>query len=75
MVFVTGEPGLGKTTLVQAFLAWTAAQGPPWLAWGQCIEHYGVGEAYQPVLGALGRLGRGPRGAELVAHLVQYAPT
>jgi KaiC/GvpD/RAD55 family RecA-like ATPase len=31
VVFVTGEPGLGKTTLVQAFLAWAAAQGAPWL--------------------------------------------
>jgi predicted ATPase/DNA-binding winged helix-turn-helix (wHTH) protein len=75
VVFVTGEPGLGKTTLVQAFLAWAAAQGAPWLAWGQCIEHYGVGEAYQPVLEALGQLGRGAGGAELVAPLAQYAPT
>jgi AAA ATPase domain len=52
-----------------------AAQGTPWLARGQYIEHYGVGEAYQPVLETLGRLGRGPGGAELVTHLAQYAPT
>ena len=28
---------------------------------GQCVEHFGAGEAYLPVLEALGRLGRLPR--------------
>jgi len=45
------------------------------LGWGQCIEQYGAGEAYLPVLEALGRLGRGPYKAFLLSVLQQYAPT
>ena len=46
-----------------------------WIGRGQCIEHYGTGEAYLPLLTALGRLCREPEGAQLVAVLKQYAPT
>ena len=73
--FVTGEAGLGKTTVVDAFLRQVAQAPDLWLARGQCAEHYGASEAYQPVLEALGQLGRGPDGAPLVAGLTQYAPT
>jgi hypothetical protein len=38
-------------------------------------QHHGVGEAYLPVLEALGQLCRGSAGARLVALLAQYAPT
>jgi DNA-binding winged helix-turn-helix (wHTH) protein/predicted ATPase len=75
MVFVTGEAGLGKTTLVEAFVAQLGAEGPLWLGHGQCVEHYGAGEPYLPVLEALSRLGRGPGGEEIVALLAQQAPT
>ena len=57
VVFVTGEPGIGKTTLVSAVRDEAAARGF-WMAWGQCLEQYGAGEAYLPVLDALSRLGR-----------------
>ena len=75
MVFVTGEAGLGKTTLVEAFVTAIGSHGPLWIGHGQCVEHYGAGEAYLPVLEALGRLCRGPDGKELVALLGQQAPT
>jgi predicted ATPase/DNA-binding winged helix-turn-helix (wHTH) protein len=75
MVFVTGEAGLGKTTLVETFMAELGHQGPLWIGHGQCVEHYGVGEPYLPVLEALGRLCRGPGGQEWVALLEQQAPT
>jgi AAA ATPase domain len=75
MVFVTGEAGMGKTTLVDAFLADVAAAQTAWIGRGQCIEHFGAGEAYLPLLEVLGRLGRGPDGERLVACLRQYAPT
>jgi predicted ATPase len=39
------------------------------------VEHYGVGEAYLPVLEALGRLCRGPGRQEWVGLLGQQAPT
>jgi DNA-binding winged helix-turn-helix (wHTH) protein len=75
MVFVTGEAGPGKTTLVEAFVAELGNHGTLWIGRGQCIEHYGAGEAYLPVLEALGRLCREPGGRAVVALLGQRAPT
>jgi DNA-binding winged helix-turn-helix (wHTH) protein/predicted ATPase len=75
VVFVAGEAGIGKTSLVDAFLAQVPSSAPLWVARGQCIAHYGAGEAYLPVLDALGRLCREPGSAPLVAALDQYAPT
>ena len=73
VIFVTGEPGIGKTTVVEAFLE--RIEGELWIGRGQCVEHYGAGEAYMPVLEALGRLCRGPGGTQLMALLNQHAPT
>jgi hypothetical protein len=39
------------------------------------MAHYGAGEAYLPVLDALGRLCRTPGHEHLVMLLGQYAPT
>jgi predicted ATPase len=39
------------------------------------VEQHGAGEAYLPVLEALGRIGREPGGEPFVATLQQYAPT
>jgi hypothetical protein len=39
------------------------------------VEQYGAGEAYLPVLEALGRIGRSADGEQLVTILRQYAPT
>jgi DNA-binding winged helix-turn-helix (wHTH) protein len=75
LVFVTGEPGIGKTTLLDAFLALLAGEASLWLGRGQCVEQFGAGEPYRPGLEALGRLGRGPRGPEVVAWLGAQAPT
>src|SRR5262249_15757099 len=75
VVFVTGEPGIGKTTLVDAFLRHVAVEGGIWLGHGQCIEHYGAGEAYLPLLRALGRLCREEGGEPLIAPLRRHAPT
>lgn len=75
LVFLTGEPGIGKTALVEAFLATLPHREALWVSHGQCIDQYGGGEAYLPVLEALGRLGRGPHGAYVTALLRQYAPT
>jgi DNA-binding winged helix-turn-helix (wHTH) protein/predicted ATPase len=73
--FVTGEAGIGKTTVVDAFAAQVVREPDLWLARGQCIESYGAGEAYLPVLEALGQLCRGPDGPHLIAWLAQHAPT
>jgi predicted ATPase len=56
-VFVSGEPGIGKTSLIETFLARSAVPHL-WLAKGECVEQYGAGEAYLPILTALERLCR-----------------
>src|SRR5215475_9285705 len=75
VVFITGEAGIGKTSLVDAFVAQLATSETVWLSRGQCIEQYGAGEAYLPLLEAFGHLGRGRDGARLVEVLHQQAPS
>lgn len=73
--FITGEAGIGKTALVEVFVAQVATEADVWIGRGQCIEQYGTGEAYLPVLEALGRLCRGPQGQHFLAWLRQQAPS
>jgi predicted ATPase/DNA-binding winged helix-turn-helix (wHTH) protein len=75
LVFVTGEAGIGKTTLVEAFLSQLGAGEALRIGRGQCVEHYGAGEAYLPLLEALARMAREPRGEAIVHVLRRYAPT
>lgn len=70
VVWVAGEPGIGKTTLIEHFVA---SLGGIACARGQCVEHYGTGEPYLPVLEALAELCRGDR--TLPALLRSVAPT
>lgn len=75
IVFVTGEPGIGKTTLLDAIVAQLAVDPTVWIGRGQCIEQYGEGEAYLPTLEALGRIGRRAGAEQFGAFLGRYAPT
>ena len=75
VVFVTGEPGIGKTTVVDAFLAYAASSANLRIARGQCVEHFGAGEVYLPLLEAVGQLCRKPGGDEVIALLSRHAPT
>lgn len=75
VIFVTGEAGIGKTVLVETFLSQLPPRDDLWLAWGQCIDQYGAGEAYLPMLEALHRACRMPRGERLVETLRSHAPT
>jgi len=70
IVWVAGEPGVGKTTLIEQFVA---TLGDVAIARGQCVEHYGAGEPYLPVLEALSELCRND--GTLVALLRAVAPT
>ena len=72
---IAGEPGIGKTALVNTFVAQVAAGEALCVGHGQCVESYGAGEPYRPVLEALGRLCREPDGTHLVSVLRQYAPS
>jgi DNA-binding winged helix-turn-helix (wHTH) protein/predicted ATPase len=75
LVLVTGDAGVGKTALVQQFVAHVQARGAVWVGQGQCIQHAGLGEAYLPLLEALGRCGHAPEGEQLLAALRRAAPT
>jgi DNA-binding winged helix-turn-helix (wHTH) protein/predicted ATPase len=75
VVFVVGEPGVGKTTVVAEFLARIAKSGAVRLAMGQCLEHHGAGEPYQPLLEALTRVCRQAGAADAIDALQQYAPS
>jgi predicted ATPase len=74
LVLVSGEAGVGKTTVVDLFLARLGLGTAVQMARGQCVEQYGQGEPYLPLLEALGQLSRGPGHRDVVAALRRYAP-
>jgi DNA-binding winged helix-turn-helix (wHTH) protein/tetratricopeptide (TPR) repeat protein len=55
VAWVTGEPGIGKTTLIEHFVA---GLGDIACIRGQCVEQYSGGEPFLPVLEALAELCR-----------------
>jgi DNA-binding winged helix-turn-helix (wHTH) protein/tetratricopeptide (TPR) repeat protein len=79
VVFLSGDPGIGKTTLLDSFLGHARASGNgaarATVARGQSIEHYGTAEAYLPLLDVLADLCRGEAGAEAVKVVRRVAPT
>jgi DNA-binding winged helix-turn-helix (wHTH) protein len=76
MVFITGEPGIGKTTLVDEFQRRAASKILSMrIARGQCVEGYGGKEPYYPMLEALGGLCSSSGGDSLVRTLAAQAPT
>ena len=70
LVWITGEAGIGKTTLIDQ---WLRAVAPERHVRGHCIEPFGVGEPYLPVLEALATLCRDD--ARYPPLLRQFAPT
>ena len=72
ILFVAGEAGIGKTALVDTFAQWVTSDGDLRVGRGQCLEQYGTGEAYLPVLEAISRLCR--EQPEVVDVLRAHAP-
>jgi predicted ATPase len=71
LLCVTGEPGIGKTTLVEDFFGELADSGRLYSgARGRCSERLADAEAYLPVLEALDSLVRGQAG-EAAARLMR----
>ena len=75
IVFISGEPGIGKSALAEAFLEQLRTSQTVKMAHGQCLDHHGVGEPYLPLIEALTRLGGGPDGAAVKEILSAQAPT
>jgi hypothetical protein len=76
VMFVSGEAGIGKTTLVDAALDdLRRTTGPrPVIGRGQCVEQYGGGEPYLPVVEAMAAICRGADGRRAEAVLIEHAP-
>jgi len=75
VLFLTGEAGIGKSVLLDAFIARTRTQGTWRVARGVCVEQYGSGEAYLPVFEALAGLLRGHDAERSGELLFRHAPT
>src|SRR5262245_21696863 len=74
LVCVSGDVGIGKTTVIDLFLTRCAAASGVQTGRGQCVEHYGEEEPYLPFLEALWQLAHGPARDALLAVLRRYAP-
>jgi DNA-binding winged helix-turn-helix (wHTH) protein/energy-coupling factor transporter ATP-binding protein EcfA2 len=72
--FVTGEPGIGKSTLVRTFLAALDPRSVL-IGRGACFEQHGTPEPYLAIIEALAALTRSARGGQAAAALVRHAPT
>jgi predicted ATPase/DNA-binding winged helix-turn-helix (wHTH) protein len=73
-VFVSGGAGIGKTALVDAFLAQIGASQPVMIAHGQCVEALGRKEQFYPVMEALSQLCASPDGDRACHVLSKMAP-
>lgn len=79
LVFVTGEPGIGKTTLVRTFLEQITenqAGDPavPRFATGQCVIQYGAEVPYLPIFEIISSLASEPA-TDALDVLRRYAPS
>ena len=75
MVCVSGEPGIGKTTLIETFLRGLADSSAHFVALGRCSERLAGAEAYLPLLDAIDDLKHEDGASEMAGLLRELAPT
>jgi DNA-binding winged helix-turn-helix (wHTH) protein len=74
LCFITGEPGIGKSTLVRTFLAGLDPRSVL-VARGSCFEQHGTPEPYLAIIEAVSGLAASAWGPQVVAALIRHAPT
>jgi class 3 adenylate cyclase/predicted ATPase len=74
LVFITGEPGIGKTTFIEMAIERLSRLGAEAL-YGHCTERFGTDEAFHPLIDALETRCRGAGGLSVLATIRARAPT
>src|SRR5712692_1919203 len=76
LLCLSGEPGIGKTALIEQFLTELTKSGKPsYIARGRCSERLAGTEAYLPFLEALESLLRGHAQEGMARFIQALAPT
>jgi predicted ATPase len=75
VVFITGEAGIGKTALIDAFCRRVCGESRMNIARGQSVEGFAGKEAYYPVMEVLGQLCTQNDGEKNVRLLQHKAPS
>lgn len=78
IVFVTGEAGIGKTTLIEMATERQSGRhsaGRVGILRGRCAEVFGAEEAFLPLIDALTEACRDATGARVVQAIQTHAPT
>ena len=73
-VLLAGEPGIGKTTLLNSFLERASRDHAAHVIHGQCVVHYGTQEAYGPVLEAIAAFYRDSNDNGFIKEMERHAP-
>lgn len=73
VVFLTGEPGIGKTALIEMFLD-DISDHAPMVVRMRCVERFGQGEALLPMIEAIEKRCRATEGGKLIELLHRLAP-
>jgi|GEM_PF-784089 len=75
LICVSGEPGIGKTTLIEAFLRGLSGSQAHSVALGRCSERLAGAEAYLPLLDAIDDLLHDDRSQATLSAFQKLAPT
>jgi predicted ATPase len=75
LISVSGEPGIGKTTLIEAFLRSLSGREAHSVALGRCSERLAGAEAYLPLLDAIDDLLHEDNAEQISAAFHRLAPT
>ena len=75
VVFVTGDAGIGKTSLCEAFLRVAPTRHAIRATWAQCMRVSGPSEPYYPLLDLLTRLARSADDDTVATILSRHAPS
>jgi energy-coupling factor transporter ATP-binding protein EcfA2 len=75
VIFISGEPGIGKTTLTEAFAASLSDRDDIIVVRGQCMEQYGSTDVYLPFLDVVEQLCSLNGKNEALSLLQRHAPS